>query len=318
MKNIRLSNVFIFLGTFFLTMAAFFLLASRLPGKAYRAVIAVWVLIWLGRLVHLTRLGRKVIHPVPDEPRLEVLRNHAEYEPDPKEKKYSYTYELGNEAPPILEKYGYSGYLEDVEAGSDLLAFRLLDFVCDHFRHGNVALGPHHRMVDVIAECEKNGGRTNCRGLSLLLAALLRMNGIKARPVTCKPCEEPFRDCHVVVDCFLPSGKRVMLDPSARLYLKDEKGEPVSLERFREGLIRGEDFRENPGATYFGAEYSKEAYFQYMAKNLFRFHAALNYADVKDEGRLGEVELIPKGYPISSFPDKRRFVRNPAVFWSEG
>lgn len=317
MRNIKFSKIFIFLSTFILTMAVFILLASRLPERIYRMILVIWVLFWLIYLICLAGKRRKVIHPVPQESRIDVLRSYAEYDLGHKEKKYSYTFELGNEVPGVLENYGYSEYLKDVKPMSDLIAFRLLDFVCDHFHHGNFSLGPNHRMIDIIADCEKNGGKTNCRGLSIILAALLRMNGIKARHVTCQPYEEPFCDCHVVVDCLLPSGKRVMLDPSARLYLKDEKGELVSLKRFREGLIKGEDFFENPGATYFGAEFSKESYFQYMCKNLFRFHAALHYADVKDEGRLGQVELIPKDYPVQAFPDKKRFVYDPAIFWDE-
>lgn len=109
-----------------------------------------------------------------------------------------------------------------------------------------------------------------------------------------------------------------MFDPSTRLYLRDEKGELVSLEHFREGLIKGEAFFVNQGATYFGAEFSKESYYQYMCKNLFRFNSVLDFEDVKDEGRLGEVELIPKNYPIQDFPHKRIFVYHPASFWDIG
>lgn len=316
MRNNRLKQIFIICGTFIITLTVFRQLASRLPKKIYWAIVVIWVLVWLMFLFYKNVKKKKVIHPVPKESRIDVLRKYAEYDLAQKEKRYSYTFELGNEVPSVLENYGYSGYLKDVEPASDLVAFRLLDFVCDHFHHGNVDFDPDHSLIGVISSCEKNGGKTNCRGLSIILAALLRMNGIKARHVTCKPYEQPFRDCHVVVDCLLPSGKRVMLDPSARLYLKDEKGELVSLERFREGLIKGEDFFENQGATYFGAEYKKESYFEYMSKNLFRFNAALHYADVKDEGKLGEVELIPKDYPIQGFYNKRIFVYHPSVFWN--
>lgn len=318
MRTVRSSMIFRFLGTFIIAMTAFILLASCLPKRICQAVAVFWVLICLIYTIYLIRKQKKVIHPVPQESRLDVLKNYAEYDLAHKEKRYSYTFGLGNEAPEVLGKYGYSEYLKNVEPMSDLLAFRLLDFVCDHFHHGNVALGPNRRMVDIIASCEENGGKTNCRGLSIILAALLRMNGIKARHVTCKPYEEPFDDCHVVVDCLLPSGKRVMFDPSTRLYLRDEKGELVSLERFREGLIKGEAFFENQDATYFGSEFNKESYFQYMSKNLFRFHTVLDFEDVKDEGRLGEVELIPKNYPIQDFPHKRIFVYHPTSFWDIG
>ena len=81
------------------------------------------------------------------------------------------------------------------------------------------------KITDIIEFCERNDNKTNCRGLAILLASLLRLNGIKAQHITCLPYEDPFDDCHVVVDCLLPSGKRIMLDPTWRLFLKDKDGE---------------------------------------------------------------------------------------------
>ncbi len=120
----------------------------------------------------------------------------------------------------------------------DSLAFKLLNFVCDHFGHnGTKGLGSGRTMTDLIEFCEKNEYKSNCRGLAILLASLLRLNGIKAQHITWMPYEDPFDDCHVVVDCMLPSGKRVMLDPTSRLYYKDKNGEYVSLPYLRELLI---------------------------------------------------------------------------------
>lgn len=133
--------------------------------------------------------------------------------------------------------------------------------------------------------------------------------------VTCKPYEEPFEDCHVVVDCLLPSGKRIMLDPTWRLYFKDENGEYVSLEHFRKGLIEGQNYLENQEASHNGSKFDKESYYEYMAKNMLRFSSVLFCADVKNEGKLREVELIPKNYQVNVFPDKGRFVYMLKNFW---
>lgn len=294
------------------------LLHISLPPLVYQMIAAAYLLIALFCIYRLLKQGKgKLIHPVPQESRINVLKKYAEYDLNHKEEGYVYTFQMGNEPPAILEKYDYTEYLEGVEPASDKLAFRLLDFVCDHFHHdGNAVIGNAHRMVDIIAVCEKNDGKTNCRGLSLILASLLRMNGIKARHITCMPYEEPFNDCHVVVDCLLPSGKRVMLDPTMRLYLKDADGEYVSLEQFREGMIQGADFFGNQDASYNGGGFDKEFYLQYMSKNLFRFSQTLHHEDVKNESKLGRIELVPKGYPVKDFPDKSRFVYHPAVFWS--
>lgn len=100
----------------------------------------------------------------------------------------------------------------------------------------------------------------------ILLAALLRLNGIKAQHITCLPYEDPFEDCHVVVDCLLPSGKRIMLDPTWRLYLKDKEGNYVSLSHLRELLLADEPIFENQTADYNGTGFAKEYHRNYMIK----------------------------------------------------
>lgn len=92
--------------------------------------------------------------------------------------------------------------------------------MCNHFIHDGTSGLPKGRSIkNIITFCENNNGKINCRGLAIFLASLLRLNGIKASHIICMPFEEPFDDCHVVTDCFLPSGKRIMFDPTYRLYL---------------------------------------------------------------------------------------------------
>ena len=110
------------------------------------------------------------------------------------------------------------------------------------------------------------------------MSSLIRLNGIKAQHVTCMPYEEPFGDCHVVVDCLLPSGKRIMLDPSFCLYFKDSNGDYVSLSRLRELLLNDEPIFENPTASYNKTGFDKAYYRNYMIKNTFRF--LLNCIDI--------------------------------------
>lgn len=259
---------------------------------------------------------RKVIHAELQKSRIEILRAYKEYDVDHEETSYLYSFTMNNEVPELLEEYNYSEYMKGLSHESDGFVFRLLNFVSEHFYHnGGVSFAHNRRLVDIIAAYEQNGKKTNCRGLSMILAELLRINGIKARHVTCKPFEEPFNDCHVVVDCILPSGKRIMLDPAMRLYLKDEHGEYVSIERFRKGLIEGETFFENEEASHNGEKFDKAWYMEYMSKNLFRFSAGLDNADAKREDERREIELIPKDYQIKGFPRWKVFVYNPLSFW---
>ncbi len=261
----------------------------------------------------------EIFVPGTEESRLSILKRHAAYD---REHEYGCETEfvLGGTVPVILEKYRYSAYLEGVSSTDDALAFRLLDFVCDHFGHdGTRGLGSGRTITDLIAFCETNDFKSNCRGLAVLLASLLRLNGIKARHVTCMPYEDPFDDCHVVVDCLLPSGKRVMLDPSWRLYLKDKDGAYVSLPRLRELLIAGEPIFENPDASYNGGAFDREFYRNYMTKNTFRFaRCTLSREGVDGRTETSRyIHLIPSGYPTENFSEKQKadFVCNDAEFW---
>lgn len=247
--------------------------------------------------------------------RHELLEKYASYAPDADDEPYETEYVLGGELPDVLEKYGYSSYVSGISPDDDKIAFSLLAFVCDHFGHdGSRGLGPDRDIAGVIAFCEEHDMRTNCRGLALLLASLLRKNGIKARHITCLPFEEPFNDCHVVVDCLLPSGQRIMLDPTQRLYYTDKNGAYVSLEHLRTMLINGETPVPNSDASYNGGAFSADDNIEYMTKNTLRFSRGKRYANGTD---IENSELIPAGYPTDAFPESRRhiFTHNAELFW---
>lgn len=137
--------------------------------------------------------------------------------------------------------------------------------------------------------------------------------------ITCLPYEDPFEDCHVVVDCLLPSGKRIMLDPTWRLYLKDKEGNYVSLSHLRELLLADEPIFENQTADYNGTGFAKEYHRNYMIKNTFRFaRCTLNKEGVDGRTETSRyIELIPQGYPIENFSEKKKadFVYNDIEFW---
>ena len=253
-----------------------------------------------------------------EKSRLELLKEYAEYDRSRQEKPYTYEFRMGGKVPAILEKYDYSKYLEGVEPGTDEVVFRMLDFVCDHFHHTPCAKPCGGKLVIRIKQHEWTNHETNCRGLSKLLSSLLLLNGIKARFVTCMPYEQPFNECHVVVDCVLPSGKRIMLDPTYRLYLMDKQGEYLSIEGLRKVLLADEEITYNPNAGYNGGTFGPKDladYRDYMAKNLIRISSGVLYADGMEERDVRQVILVPKGYPIENFKYTGNFVFNDEHFW---
>lgn len=261
--------------------------------------------------------NKKIIKAVPIEERIDILRKYKSYDIDKKSRKYSNRFVLRNKEPEILLKYDYMTYCNKQFDNKDDIVFSMMDFVCDKFKHdGHTPIPGRRSLAGVIRGYEKMDSKTNCRGLSLILAEILRMNGIKARHITCKPYEEPFEDCHVVVDCIMPSGKRVMLDPTYRLYLVDGNGEYVSLEHFREGIIEGTKFYPNVNASHNGGTFNYDDYKEYMTKNLVRFNTNYILDDSMPDSIMSEIELIPKGYNADGHVKRVKYIYDPKLFWN--
>lgn len=222
-------------------------------------------------------------------------------------------YELGQRAlcRDVLEEYG----LDQVVQGKSGLErmFALLDWVCGAFRHEGVGRLPAERDPRAIVEQCKAEGGTNCRGLSLLLAQLLRAYGTPARHVTCLPYQDVFRDCHVVVEAYWrEQGQWVMLDPTYCLAVRDGTGRWLSLWDLRKAIEQGGALVPRETICYNGGPYTIEEYRAYMAKNLFRF------ALVKElvHGGDGEQTLLePRGYSSELVPQQERS-HSAAAFWA--
>lgn len=252
---------------------------------------------------------------VPEESRIDILKKYSGYDRKKVRVRHSVKMVLNRPMPEILNKYNYSAYCNTDPDNKDAIVFSMLNFVCDNFRHASDAsLQNDHSLTGIIKSCEKTGRKTNCRGLSLILAELLRMNGVRARHVTCKPYEEPFRDCHVVVDCLMPSGVRIMLDPTYRLYLIDDNGKYISLAQLREGILCGKTFYPNAAASYNGTGFDYDDYMEYMTKNVLRFNA--NYKLNNTDSILSEIELIPSGYTTNGYSKIVQYTTDPDYFWN--
>ncbi len=267
----------------------------------------------IGAMIDKNRRSR-VLKGVPEESRIDVLRKYSKYDGEEINNRHSIKMVLNKPVPDILLKYNYPSYCNVKSDNADDIVFAMLDFVCDNFRHdGNTPIRGNGSLVGVIRSYEKMNSKTNCRGLSLILAEALRMNGVKARHVTCKPYEEPFSDCHVVVDCIMPSGARIMLDPTYRLYFTDDNGEYVSIAQLREGIIERKSFHPNVAASYNGGAFSCDDYIEYMTKNVLRFNT--NYILNDTDSSMTEIELIPSGYSVDGYRKSVQYTTDPDYFW---
>lgn len=261
--------------------------------------------------------NKMVKKSVPRESRIDILKEYSSYESQKETHKHFVKMVLNRPVPDILNKYNYRSYCVTDPDNKDAIVFSMLDFVCDNFSHtGDAVLPADHSITGIIKSCERFGLKTNCRGLSIILAETLRMNGVRARIVTCKPYEEPFEDCHVVVDCLMPSGTRIMLDPTYRLYLTDNNGKYISFAELREGIIAGKTFRYNAKALYNGTVFNYQDYIEYMTKNVLRFNT--NYNQDDRDSIFSEIELVPNGYTTNGYSKLINFTSDPEYFWNIG
>jgi len=236
-------------------------------------------------------------------PRIDILREYAAYGDIRFEGKFAYAWNERENMLDIIEPYN----LDELVAGKNDMdvAITLMDWLHRHYKHGNPPGGlPDERTPQALmAAADRFDGRTNCRGLSLILAQLLRAYSIKAYHATCYPYEEPFDDCHVVVQAYSEHlGKWIMLDPTGNLYLKNAVGQIVCIDEFREILIAGGEIVSNHGQSNrdvtSGSEYTFKDYCDYMAKNLIRIVRGANHGYGIDYRTSGGtfITLMPEKY----------------------
>lgn len=252
-----------------------------------------------------------------DTDKIQLLKEYAEYGKNTFDFTYEYKFDERENMLDIIEKNNLD---ELVRGKSDVdTAITLMNWFCEHYRHGDSGLSSERTPQALMEFADKNEGRTNCRGLSIILAHLIRAYNIKAFHITCLPYEQPVNECHVVVSVYCESlNKWIMLDPTSKLYLKNKDGEIIGIEEFRDIIIS--DGELYPNEDYSSQHWTMEGYREYMAKNLIRLERGIveRYGcDEKD----GFVVLMPEKYiqnEANNFTDenyKKHFISSRESFW---
>jgi hypothetical protein len=280
--------------------------------------------------LEFTRLSeedeRKYKHTVApkDTSKIDILKEYAEYGDIKSDVKFEFKFDERENMLDIIEKYNLDGLVKDKNDVDTAIA--LMHWFCGRYRHGNPSGGglARARTPQALMEyADEHEGRTNCRGLSIALAQLIRAYNIKAFHITCLPYEEPFDDCHVVVCVYCDSlGKYIMLDPSANLYLKNKAGEIIGVEEFRDILIADGELTLNDEATNWGNDEGManlDAYRDYMAKNFIRIER-YNINGYGSDGQGGCVILVPNKYmqnETKNFDENKQkdFITSRKYFW---
>ncbi len=253
---------------------------------------------------------------VSPEQRISQLKEHAEYADDSTTIPFTYKLNEGNLYKDIINKYKIN---DEVKGKTDVeLMVALLNVVCDNFPHnGNSKMPEKRDLISVVNYAKENLEGVNCRLLSIILSELCRAYGVPAKHISCLPKEDPCDECHVVVHAYSENlGQWIMLDPTFRLILKNEKNEYVNLSMLRNSLINDLKIIPNENAGHNGSPFSVDDYRSYMTKNTFRFSCATDYYFGAEEGYKKNVAnmLIPKNYTQSK---KERITTSPRAFWAK-
>lgn len=236
-----------------------------------------------------------------------ILKEYKTYKAiDSKLTPFIYVNEDWEYLPQLKEKYKLDSIAGPGDDVSKII--NLMKWVHKTIRHDGNSGEPVDRHTDALIELSKNEKRgLNCWMLSTVLNEIYLALGFKSRIVSCYPKGDPSitHEWHVIVEVFSTSkNKWIWIDPSFETYVKDDKGNLLSIAEVREGLINGLPVFAAPEINWNGKPYEgggDKYLHDYMTKNLFRISIPLYsipaYEMSPRKIRI-YVELLPEGYNL--------------------
>lgn len=159
--------------------------------------------------------------------------------------------------------------------------------------------------------------------------------GFKSRVVICYSNLYPSPEGgHVINAVFIPSlDKWVYMDPQDNAYVKDEKGNFLSVAEVRERLIDGRPLVLNATANYHGTPSQKQYYlYEFMGEHMYRMICPVNStynSETRTAGKtLQYTQLLPYGSqePIDQGQETKQYkdhlvigfhTANDELFWQK-
>ena len=255
-------------------------------------------------------------HFVIPEVNIKKLQAHCEYTYEDVETEF--VYELCNEE--VLAYVKEKGI--DVENKHDFAtACALMKKTAEVIHHDGVNYSHDNDNNGTIAQfqfAEKQGNYTNCRGIAIIFAGVLRAYGYKANVVECWPEKSDAPDIHVVCEAFIEElNKYVLLDVTNNLVLFLD-GTPLSIIELRDAIVQEKSdlITINEDAAHNGVKADLIDSIAFMSRNLM----FLRKGFVSDEETEVEKEnafcLAPKDLIEEGYPKSARFTCNRKEFYA--
>ncbi|MBE5906496.1 MAG: transglutaminase domain-containing protein [Lachnospiraceae bacterium] len=211
---------------------------------------------------------------VPEE-NIAVLKENSDYAEDALEVNYEYEFEN----PDVLKALEERGF-ERAKDKSFASIWKLYTRLCELYTQdgANYKHAAEKGTIAQMEHAEKQENYTNCRGISIIFAGVLRANGIKAFYEGMFSTDPEDNECHIVDEVFLEEYQKfVLFDPSMCCVYKLE-GKYLNSIELKQALIDGRaeeiemeycnDKKKKSGGTATLAYYSKNmGHFERCIKN---------------------------------------------------
>lgn len=255
-------------------------------------------------------------HYVIPEINIKKLQEHSDYTWEDCETNYSY--DLGNEE--VLAFVKEQGI--DVENKKDFeTVCALMKKTAEIIHHDGMNYAHDNDNYGTIAQfqfAEKQGNYTNCRGISIIFAGVLRAYGFKANIVECWPENSENVDIHVVCEAFIEElDKYVLLDVSSNLiYFLD--GTPLSLMELRDAIVKEKTdlITINEDASHNGIKADRIDKLAFMSKNLMFLRKGIISDEVSEVEKENSICLAPQDLIDGGYPKSARFTSNVKEFYN--
>jgi hypothetical protein len=264
-----------------------------------------------------------------------VLRKSAPYNRKSDQNYPAFTYQDANDAHLTELRKTYN--LDSVAGKGDEVtrAICLLQWFHNQVPHEDVRRLKVLTASNIIETYRKTKFAQGCYPLSIAMNEIFLSMGIKSRSVICYSDKFPVPNGgHVINAVYIDSlNKWIYMDPQENAYIKDEKGNFLSIAEVRERLIDGRPLVLNATANYHHVSSKKEVYlYQFMAEHMYRMicplHSEWN-SQTREEGKTLEyVELLPYGSqePAIDIYETKKYAKytvisyhtnNDLLFWQK-
>jgi len=206
--------------------------------------------------------------------------------------------------PQLREKYKLGSIAGSGDEVSKII--NLMKWVHKTINYDGNSGEPVDRHANALIELSQNEKKgLNCWMLSTVLNEVYLAMGFRSRIVSCYPKGDPSitHEWHVIVEVFSTMlNKWLWMDPTLETYVKDNKGNLLSIAEVRERLINGLSVFAAPEINVNGepVEDGGAGYlYDYMTKNLFRISIplfSLPAYEMNPRKIRIYVELLPEGY----------------------